>query len=306
MHKSDEGAAESGPKTGRERGPALSDEPIPLDWMKAADASLEISAKRFEATLFNYEDAVVKATLENGILEMKSEKGTIYGADATALMHMDSTVTPAQIVLEASARGADVGKVTGDWSQPPFMTGRGDFEVKVSSTGQTPAALVANLSGQGRVIVGEGTAEVGVLERMVRTVGLKTIGALLGDDKAAVVPMKCFAANLSADAGVVKADVLVLDTDKATIFGSGSVDLGKEKFDLVFKPKAKSLTLNTAVPIRLGGTFQDPTVSAETVGTLRKLAGIASLFVFPPAAIAGLADFGAGDNQCVKLAASSK
>jgi len=306
LHKSDEGAAESGPKTGRERGPALSDEPIPLDWMKEADASLEISAKRFEATLFNYEDAVVKATLENGILEMKSEKGTIYGADATALMHMDSTVTPAQIVLEASARGADVGKVTGDWSQPPFMTGRGDFEVKVSSTGQTPAALVANLSGQGRVIVGEGTAEVGVLERMVRTVGLKTIGALLGEGKAASVPMNCFAANLSADAGIVKADVLVLDTDKATIFGSGTVDLAKEKFDLVFKPKAKSVTLNTAVPIRLGGTFQDPTVSAETVGTLRKIAGIASLFVFPPAAIAGLADFGAGDNQCVKLAASSK
>jgi hypothetical protein len=39
---------------------------------------------------------------------------------------------------------------------------------------------------------------------------------------------------------------------------------------------------------------------------LRKVAGIASLFVFPPAAIAGLADFGSGDNHCVKLAAESK
>jgi hypothetical protein len=44
-------------------------------------------------------------------------------------------------------------------------------------------------------------------------------------------------------------------------------------------------------------------VSAEKVGTLRKLAGIASLFVFPPAAVAGLVDFGSGDNQCVQLAA---
>ena len=33
---------------------------------------------------------------------------------------------------------------------------------------------------------------------------------------------------------------------------------------------------------------------------LRKIAGAVSLFVFPPAAVAGLAEFGAG-NQCVEL-----
>ncbi len=284
----------------------LSDEPIPVDWVKAADASVEIAAKRVEGTLFNYEDALVRATLDNGHLELASEKGTIYGAESRGLMQIDATVSPPRVVMEASARGADVGKITGDWSDPPFMTGQGDFEVKISATGDSPADLMANLSGEGRVVVGEGTAQVGVLERMVRTVGLKTIGGLLGEDKVDSVPMKCFAANLTAKEGLVKADVLVLDTEKATIFGSGTIDFAKEQYDLVFKPKPKSVTLNTAVPIRVGGTFQDPTVSAEAVGTLRKIAGIASLFVFPPAAIAGLADFGSGDNQCVKLAAQSK
>jgi len=284
----------------------LSDEPIPTDWVKVADASVEITAKRVEGTLFNYENALIRGTLDNGRLELASEKGTIYGAESTGLMQIDATVSPPRVVMEASARGADVGKVTGDWSDPPFMTGQGDFEVKISSTGDSVAALMANLSGDGRVVVGEGSAQVGVLERMVKTVGLKTIGGLLGEDKVDSVPMKCFAANLTAKEGVVKADVLVLDTEKATIFGSGTIDLAKEQFDLVFKPKPKSVTLNTAVPIRVGGTFQDPTVSAEAVGTLRKIAGIASLFVFPPAAIAGLADFGSGNNQCVKLAAQSK
>jgi uncharacterized protein involved in outer membrane biogenesis len=205
--------------------------------------------------------------------------------------------------MEVVARGADIGKVMGDWSEPPFMTGQGDFELQISMTGNSQAALLGSMTGQLRVVVGEGTAQVGALERMVKTVGIKTIGALLGDEKIDVVPMNCFAANLGADAGILTSDLLVLDTDRATIVGSGSVDLGKEEWDLVFKPKPKSVTLTTAVPIRIGGTFRDPAVSAEKVGTLRKLAGIASLFVFPPAAVAGLVDFGSGDNQCVQLAA---
>ncbi len=32
----------------------LNDEPIPLEWMKAADASLEIDAQRLQSTLFTY------------------------------------------------------------------------------------------------------------------------------------------------------------------------------------------------------------------------------------------------------------
>jgi hypothetical protein len=271
--------------------------------MKAVDASVEIDAKRLQATLFTYTDTLTRIELENGFLRVKAERGTIYGADTSAELQFDASTQPAKLSINVLARGADVGRIMGDWSEPPFMAGQGDFDIQLTATGNSAAALMGSVSGQARVVVGEGTAQVGVLEQMVRTVGIKTLGVLLGEDKADVVPMNCFAANLTADAGVVKAEVLVLDTDKATVFGSGSFDLRKETWDLIFKPKPKQVTLTTAVPIHLGGTFRDPEVSAEKVGTLRKLAGIASLFVFPPAAVAGLVDFGAGDNQCVDLAA---
>ncbi|MGD8734521.1 MAG: AsmA family protein [Gammaproteobacteria bacterium] len=290
-------------RSGTADGQVLNDEPIPLEWMKAVDASVEIDAKRLQATLFTYTDTLTRIELENGFLRVKAERGTIYGADTSAELQFDASTQPAKLSINVLARGADVGRIMGDWSEPPFMAGQGDFDIQLTATGNSAAALMGSVSGQARVVVGEGTAQVGVLEQMVRTVGIKTLGVLLGEDKADVVPMNCFAANLTADAGVVKAEVLVLDTDKATVFGSGSFDLRKETWDLIFKPKPKQVTLTTAVPIHLGGTFRDPEVSAEKVGTLRKLAGIASLFVFPPAAVAGLVDFGAGDNQCVDLAA---
>jgi len=283
-------------------GRVLNDEPIPLEWMRAVDASLEIDAKRLQATLFVYTDTLAKITLDNGVFRVSAERGTIYGADTSADLQFDSSADPAKLSVRVLARGADVGKIMSDWSDPPFMTGSGDFDLQLDGYGDSPAALMGSMSGQARVIIGEGQAQVGVLERMVRTVGIKTLGSLLGQDQVDVVPMNCFAANLVAENGVVKANVLVLDSKEVTVFGSGDVNLAKEELNLLLKPKPKIVTLTTAVPIRVGGTLQNPSLSAEPVGTLRKLAGIASLFIFPPAAVAGLVDFGAGDNQCVKLA----
>lgn len=300
------GTAETEKPQSKKTGPVFSDEPIPLDWLKSVDGSVEVQAKQLQANFLAYQDVLARATLNDGKFQLVSERGMIYGAQASGMVEIDASETPPRVVMQSRAHGADVGKITGDWSDPPFMTGQGDFELDISANGDSLAALMDTLSGEVKIIVGEGRAEVGMLDRMVKTIGLKTIGNLLGQDKADRVPMNCFAAHLGAESGVVKADVLVMDTKHATIFGSGTIDLRKEQYDLVFKPKPKSVTLNTAVPIKLGGTFRDPTVSAETIGTLRKIAGIASLFVFPPAAIAGLADFGVGDNQCVKLAAQSK
>jgi len=287
-------------------GRVLNDEPIPLDWMRAVDASLEIDAKRLQATLFVYTDSLAKITLDDGVFRVSAERGTIYGADTSAELQFDSSADPAKLSVRVLARGADVGKIMSDWSDPPFMTGSGDFDLQFDGYGDSSAALMGSMSGQARVIVGEGQAQVGVLERMVRTVGIRTLGSLLGQEEVDVVPMNCFAANLVAENGVVEAKVLVLDTKEVTVLGSGNVNLAKEELDVLLKPKPKMVTLTTAVPIRVGGTLQNPSLSAEPVGTLRKLAGIASLFIFPPAAVAGLVDFGAGDNQCVQLATEAQ
>jgi hypothetical protein len=205
--------------------------------------------------------------------------------------------------MDVTAAGAEVQKIIGDWTDSPFLSGQGDFDLKLNAQGDSMAAIMGSMSGQVRLLVGEGEATVGVLERMVKTAGLKQLDALFGEEKVESVPMNCLAADLVAEDGVVTAPVLILDTEHATIRARGDVDLGKEKWDLVLKPKPKVASLSTAVPIHVGGPLNDPSFAPAAAGTLRKLAGIASLFVFPPAAVAGLAEVGSGHNVCVELAA---
>jgi len=53
----------------------------------------------------------------------------------------------------------------------------------------------------------------------------------------------------------------VLDTNGATILGSGRIDLASERLDLRFDPNAKQANLaNLAVPVKVGGTLAKPSV----------------------------------------------
>lgn len=273
-----------------------------LAWLQDVDASLNIAADRLESTFFTYLDAVLEVTLDQGRLQFKSEQGSIYGADSSGSLVVDASVQPPEFSLEVKAQGADVEKIIGDWTESPFLSGQGDFDLDLHAQGDSLAAVMGSLSGQVRLLVGEGEAMVGILERMVKTVGLKQLESLFGDEKVDSVPMNCLATHLVAEEGVVTAEVFILDTERATIRAKGDVDLGKEKWDLVLKPKPKVASLSTAVPIHVGGPLNDPDFAPAAVGTLRKLLGIASLFVFPPAALAGLGDVGSGHNICLDLA----
>jgi uncharacterized protein involved in outer membrane biogenesis len=296
--------------TGDEKDPAAQSDKVfssskfSLAWLQDVDASLNIAADRLESTFFTYLDSVLEVTLDQGRLQFKSEQGSIYGADSAGSLVVDASVQPPAFSMDVTAQGADVEKIIGDWTESPFLSGKGDFDLKLNAQGDSMAAVMGSMSGQVRLLVGEGEAMVGVLERMVKNIGLKQLEALfVGDDKAESVPMNCLAADLVAEEGIVNVEVMILDTESATIRARGDVDLGKEMWDLVLKPKPKVASISTSVPIHIGGPLNDPSFAPAAVGTLRKLLGIASLFVFPPAALAGLGDVGSGHNVCLDLAA---
>mgnify|MGYP003334986745 FL=1 len=115
-------------------------------------------------------------------------------------------------------------------------------------------------------------------------------------------PVNCSAVHLGIKDGVGNGEVLLFDSRYATVAGEGTVDFGQEKLDLLITPRPKAaVTLNISAPVRVTGTFIDPSFKVDAVGALRKIIGVAGLFVFPPAAVAGLVEMGGDTNPCVGL-----
>ena len=199
-----------------------------------------------------------------------------------------------------------MGKITGYWSQPPFMSARGNLRLVLSGTGESLAAIMASSTGRLSLVTGEGTAVVAQAEQATATMVLGAIARTLGNEDTDAVKMNCFATNIVFEEGVGDVQVLVLDTENTTIFGSGTINLAQEQWDLKFDPRPHTTTLATkAVPVMLEGSFSEPEIKVGKGGLIRKLSAIVGAVVFPPVAVAALLELGTGDEACLKNIAAN-
>ena len=179
---------------------------------------------------------------------------------------------------------------------PPYVTGRLSGRVKVDGEGRSTAAILGSLHGTGHMQLAGGT----ISHLAVEAAGLdlaQGLGVLIKGDDA--LPVQCTVAELTIDQGLLRPRALVLDTRDSTLWIDGSLSLATERMDLrlVVTPKDFS-PLALRSPLRVGGTFADPTIALDNKGKLGAKLGAAALFglINPLAALIPLVDPGDGDN----------
>jgi uncharacterized protein involved in outer membrane biogenesis len=287
--------------TADKAGKVFSDKPIELEWIKKLNADVELNIARLVLAGAQYQNMHGKVEITDGVLRANPLEATLAGVTATGQYVIDVSSTPPTFSTSLTAQRVDMGEITGYWSQPPFMHASGDVQLELSGSGESQAAILSSATGHLRVVTSEGTAEVAQAEKATATLLLGTIAGTLGKEDTDAVKMNCFAVDIEFVEGVGDVQVLVLDTEHATIFGSGAIDLTKEQWNLKFNPKPHTTTLSAkAVPVMLTGSFSEPGIEMGKVELLRKLAAIVGVVVFPPAAVAALLELGTGDEACLK------
>ena len=83
--------------------------------------------------------------------------------------------------------------------------------------------------------------------------------------------IRCFVMRATGASGVISLDEFVLDTPENRVGGTGLIDLGHERVDLVFLPNArrrllKHLGRRLAAPIAVQGSLATPNVTVNPVG----------------------------------------
>lgn len=280
----------------------FSDQPVRTGWMRAVDLDLQIKADSFLSRDLSLENADIVIKLEDGKFDGSAD-AEAFGGRVKAHLATQAVGDTLEYRHRLELEDGDVAAITGRWSDPPLLEGKGSVQYAISGAGRSVAGYMAGASGFLRILVGEGTARAGLADRAARGLLSKMFTAMLAQEQKDQVRMNCLAADVEITEGVARFNVLVLDTDESTLVGTGTANLGSETWDMKFVPRPKHATLNTAVSITMTGSFGDPKISVGKAGLLKKLAGVASIFVFPPAAIAGLGELGTGDNVCLKFAA---
>lgn len=300
-------AAQAESKADTRTGKVLSNNPLEIAWISELNASIDLSIEKLVLMDMQYNDLTGKVEITGGMLRAEPFQATVAGVTAVGNAVIDTNTRPPTLSTSVTAQQIDMGEITGYWSQPPFMSAKGNLQLVLSGTGESLAAVLASLTGRLRVVAGEGTAEVAQAEQATATLVLGAIAETLGKEDSDAVKMNCFAASIEFEEGVGDVQVLMLDTENTTIFGSGTIDLAKEQWDLKFNPKPHTTTLSAkAVPVMLEGSFSDPEIRVGKGELLRKLSVIVGAIVFPPAAVAALLELGAGDNACLESIAANQ
>ncbi len=287
----------------KQDGPAkvLPADPLPLDGLKAADANVTIAVAEIVTPKINLNDLSAQVKLAGGQLALKPLSLNVAGSAVNLDAMFNAARKVPTVALNLTAPKLDVGRLLRETETTDLLQGSGNVKVALTGQGNSVAAIAGSLNGGTNVLMNEGKVKTEALD--VAVGGLSAIVGMMTSEKSDWTVLNCVASRFDIKNGVATSKVLLADTEYSTIVGEGSMDLGKEALAMKVSPQSKSVTLNVAVPIKIGGTFAEPTFRPDELATVRRLGGLLGATLFPPAALLALGDMGSGDdNPCLKIA----
>lgn len=252
---------------GSSGGPLFSTEPLPLDALTIADADLTLALDELR-----YGKVVVTALK----LPVKINGGKLTAPLAAAYrgapikLALNADGARSSVSVDASATNFDLGKLLTDLDLTTMLDARADFGAKLNGRGKSLNAIASSLAGQTNLVIGEGT----INSRAFAIVSDDLVKVLIPSGESGdTAKLVCAISRFDFAGGVGTASALGLETNSLVTAGSGTVDLGRERIDLLFKPKPKKASIaSLAFPVRLSGPLTAPTAGLDRAGVVTGVA----------------------------------
>jgi uncharacterized protein involved in outer membrane biogenesis len=237
--------------------------PLPLEALDRIQADLVLRADEVILDATELTNASLDLTLLDGRLSLDDLVVQVGGGRVVGDVAVDAEAGAAEVMVRLSAGKIDVGRLLSDFGATEQVVGEVDIDVNIDSTGRSIDELMAQLEGSAAVAAEEGRIEDNQLHRLVADLDiLRALPPFWRREKA--VRVNCLIGEFDIEDGVAVTGAM-LDTQRMTLLGEGTVDLGEETFDLLLRPLPKPQKLSTlAVPVEIEGTFAEPAVKPRT------------------------------------------
>ncbi|MGN6701791.1 MAG: AsmA family protein [Burkholderiaceae bacterium] len=257
----------------------------------------KIVSKKVPADTLSTKIKLQDSVLTLSPLHVGMADGTLDGD-----IRLDGKEEPLKGKMTVSARHLQLKRLFPAMQTGKARVGQLNGDLSLTSTGNSPAALLGNADGNITMLVNQGTISRLLLEEIGLNLGSVVVTKLFGDK---AVQLDCMAGDIPVHDGVLTMQTFVVDTDAALLTMTGTVNMAKETLDLTIHPKTKGFRLlSLRSPIHIRGTFKNPDVGIDT-GLVALKAGAAAVLgtiAAPLAALVPLINPGdQKDVQCGQL-----
>lgn len=276
----------------------LPDTPYNLTKLRAMDADVRWKAQRINAPSLPLDDMDAHLTLDAGLLQLQPLNFGVAGGDIRSNVRLDARKDTIDTRLQASIRKVQLGKLFPDAKLAEQASGGISGDIDLRGQGNSVAAMLG--SSDGTVAVGMGRGHIGNL--IMELAGLdvaESLKFLFTGDKQ--IPLRCAWGDFGVARGVMTSTALAFDTEDTLILGEGTVDLKQEQLDLLLRPRPKDISiLALRSPLRIGGTFKDPSFRPDFKALgVRGAIALTLASITPPAALLATIETGPGkDSNC--------
>lgn len=276
----------------------LPDTPYNLTKLRAMDADVRWKAQRINAPSLPLDDMDAHLTLDAGLLQLQPLNFGVAGGDIRSNIRLDARKDTIDTRLQATIRKVQLGKLFPDAKLAEQASGGISGDIDLRGQGNSVAAMLG--SSDGAVAVGMGRGHIGNL--IMELAGLdvaESLKFLFTGDKQ--IPLRCAWGDFGVARGVMTSTVLAFDTEDTLILGEGTVDLKQEQLDLLLRPRPKDISiLALRSPLRIGGTFKDPSFRPDFKALgVRGAIALTLASITPPAALLATIETGPGkDTNC--------
>lgn len=246
---------------GKESGPIFSRDPLPLDQLSAVNADLTIRVKSLTYGKVALADFVLPISLKGGALNVPAQ---VSYRGVPVRVAITGNGGQRSVAIDARATALDVGRLFADLDVTNLLAAKADIAVKLGGRGASLHAIAASASGQTNVAVGQGTINSKAFAIVSNDLAMALVPTGKSGDTAR---LSCALSRFDFQNGLGTSKALAVETDSLITTGSGTVDLGAEKLDLLLKPKPKSASLaSLAFPIRVSGPLNGPSAGIDRTG----------------------------------------
>lgn len=264
-----EGATEGAAAPG---GDAALDAPLPFDLLSLADGDVDLALGRLTRGELTLTDIALKADLRDGVLTLDSFEALLADGRIEASGQVDTSGSTPRQSFTATWRGADFGRLAQDLYGFDTLEGRGDAALDLTASGASVGDMVAGLGGTAWIVAEEGRISNADWELIAEDLTAKFLPFVEDSDRGA---LNCAVGRWTLKRGVAETRILMIDSDRATIAGEGTVDLARERLDMRLVPKPKDASLvSLSTPILLTGPLRDPQISPDPLAVAK---GIGSM-----------------------------
>lgn len=252
-------------------------EVIDLSWMNENNLDFKASGQQLVYNNLQMSNIILNAEIKKGKLIVTPAfimgEGEVKGA-----ISLDAAADTPILDVNLDGNNIQLGKVNVETQTGWIQQSKTRFNIKATSTGNSPAQLASNLKGRFFVDIGKGK----IKNEHLDLVGGDLLNELFtsldpASAKDDYTQLQCAVINLRFKNGVARYDKdIAAMTDKMMIVSAGEINLKNETLDIGFSPQPRKDSAGVGINVgelvslaKLTGKLTDPELGLDAANTAK-------------------------------------